>query len=127
MSSPSDSSCLVMFPNFEDVICLEFICKLIQKLHVLFYEPISKKLYAPIALIYTFIKGYILGPNMVGAWQGSTSSRNNSNFFLRFSGSVGGSFHFEARFGTLPLNFENFVFSMGHFTYIPFSQIFFFE
>ena len=45
----------------------------------------------------------------------------------KFGGSVGGSFHFKARFGALPLNFENVVFSMRDFTYVKFLQFFFLE
>ena len=31
--------------------------------------------------IHTFLKGYILGPKMVGAWQGSTPSGDIWGFF----------------------------------------------
>jgi hypothetical protein len=31
--------------------------------------------------IHTFLKGYILGPKMVGAWQDSTPSRDTWDFF----------------------------------------------
>ena len=31
--------------------------------------------------IHTFLKGYILGPKMVRAWQGSTPSKDTWDFF----------------------------------------------
>ena len=31
--------------------------------------------------IHTFFKGHVLGPKMVGVWQGSTPSMDNWNFF----------------------------------------------
>ena len=54
----------------------------------------------------------------------SPPSINVTPIFLVYRGSKGGSFHFKAKLGALPLNFENVVFSMRDFTYVKFLQFF---
>ena len=51
-----------------------------KRLHVLLYLLAFEKCMHPL-WIHTFFKGYILGSKLVGAWQGSTPSKDTWDFF----------------------------------------------
>ena len=76
MSSTSDVFCSitsVMFP----------ILRMSTSFKVTYIDVLTNlwKMYAPSLDPYIF-KGYILGPKMVGAWQGSTPSKDTWDFSL---------------------------------------------
>ena len=75
MSYANDAFCLVtlvLFPNSKDDNWFQgcMYCCTYQSLK--FMHPLW---------IHTFFKGYILGPKIVGAWQGSSPSKDTWDFF----------------------------------------------